>query len=117
MVPPMEIALEFLRSPVHWPPSLFVPEENAAETPGDLPAHLKQVHHLSGTRGTFYPEAVAIIKKIEKERPDDESIDRNSDGAPPVGVAAEHAAVRFGRQILDLVFLLISPKRPRRSRP
>ena len=39
------------------------------------------------------------------ERPDDEQVDRHPDRSPPVGVAAEHAGVRLGRQVVHAVLL------------
>ena len=40
-----------------------------------------------------------------QERPDDQGIHRHPDGPPPVGVAAEHAGVRLGREVVHLILL------------
>src|SRR6185437_15540620 len=50
-------------------------------------------------------EIVSIESVILEKRANDQDVDRHPNRPAPVGVAAEHAAVRFGRQIGDSVNL------------
>ena len=70
-------------------------------------AHLEEVHHLAGPGGAFNLEVVAVVEVEVQERPDDEGVHRHPDRPPPVGVAAEHAGVRLGRQVVHPVLLAI----------
>ena len=105
VVAPVGIALEFLRATIDGTPAMLVAGEDPGEPVGDLFAHLEQVHHLPGTCGAFDFEVVAVIEIEVPERPDDEQVDRHPDRSPPVGVAAEHAGVRLGRQVVHAVLL------------
>ena len=50
-------------------------------------------------------EVVAVVEVELQQRPDDQRVDRHPDRPAPVGVAAEHAGVRLGRQVVDAVLL------------
>src|SRR5690349_2697348 len=62
IIAPVRVGLEFFGTAVYRPPTLFVPEKDAGEPPGNIHGHLEEVHHAAGTRRTFDFEAVAIIQ-------------------------------------------------------
>src|SRR5262245_41351249 len=65
-----------------------------------------QSTHSAAAGGAFYFERIAVIAVVRQQRADDECVERHPDGAAPVAVAAEHASVGFGRQIVDSVLLI-----------
>src|SRR5207248_11701723 len=75
--------------------------------PGELPRDLAEIHHSPGAGRTLDTQAVTVEVVITLERLDEEVIDREPDGAAPVGVAAEERGVGFGRCIVDPVLLPI----------
>ena len=105
VVAPEWITLEFFRAAVDGSPPTFVAQEYTGEPVRDLLAHLEEVHELPGPRGAFDFEVVAVIQIEVQQRPDNQRVHRHPDWSPPVGVAAKHAGVRLGRQIIDPVFL------------
>ena len=57
--------------------------------------------------GAFDLEVVAVVQVEVQQRPDDQRVHRHPDRAAPVGVAAEHAGVRLGRQVVHPVLLAV----------
>lgn len=105
VVAPVRVVLEFGRSSIDRPFSLLIAEEDAGQSVLDFLRHLEQVHQFAGTGWAFDLEAIAIVQVVLQQRPDDDGIHRHPHRATPIGVAAEHAAVRFGRQVIHTVFL------------
>ena len=112
-VAPVRIFLEFLCASVDRPTAIRVAKERGGKPALDLLCHLEQRHILAGTGRALDFEVVAIKRVQVQERPDDQHIDGHPDGTPPVGVAAEHSRIRFGRQVIDFVFLAANPERER----
>src|SRR5918999_2034810 len=100
-VVPQGIVLKEVDRTEHRPPSLSVIEEDPRETLRDLLRHLPQRHHLTGTRRALDAEALSEVVMELLERLDDEEVDREPDRPAPVRVAAEQAAVRLGRLVVD----------------
>ena len=57
--------------------------------------------------------AVPSMVAQNDQRPNDERIHRHPYRTAPVGVAAEHAGVRLGRQVLNLVLVTADVKHKR----
>ncbi len=101
----MRIVLELGRRAVDRPLPIGIAQERARQAADDLLRHLEQRHGLPRTGRTLDLELVAVEAVQIHQRPDDQHIDRHPHRAAPVGVAAEHAAIRFGGQVLHLVLL------------
>ncbi len=108
VVAPVRIGLEFLRGAVDGAPSLPVAGEHPDQPVGDLLAHLEQVHFVARPGGAFDFEVVAVEQIEVLQRPQDHDVHRHPDRAPPVGIAAEHAGVRLGREVADPVLLAVN---------
>src|SRR6202012_1991583 len=94
--------------------SMLISQERAGEPPNNLLGYLEQCHLWPGTRGTLNLELVAVEAVQIHQRPNDEHIDRHPDGTAAVGIASEHAGIRFGGQVLYFVFLRTAIKNERR---
>src|SRR4029077_517658 len=55
--------------------------------------------------GALDLEGVAVVEVVLDERADDQHVHRHPDRTAPVGISAEHSAVRLGRQIAHAVAL------------
>jgi hypothetical protein len=109
-IAPVRIVLELGRPSVHRPPSVGVGQERTGQPAGEFSGHFEQRHVLPRTGRTLNLEVIAVEAVQVQERPDQQGIDGHPDGAPPVGVTAEHPGIRFARQVLDLVFLTTDVK-------
>ena len=68
-------------------------------------ADLEERHQPAGACRTFHAEGVAVVGMELEQRANEEDVHREPHRAAPVGVPAEHPAVRLGRLIGDPVFL------------
>src|SRR5262252_3018023 len=105
VVAPMGVGLERLGPSVDGPATAFIAQKDAREARCDLPGYLEEGQHLPRPGGAFHPKRVAVIEIELQQRSDDEGVHRPPDRPAPIGVAAEHPAVRLCRQIRDAVFL------------
>src|SRR5215510_893972 len=105
VVVPMGVGLELPGPPVDGPATAFITQKDTREPRCDLPGYLEEGQHLPRPGGAFHPKRVAVIEIELQQRSDDEGVHRPPDRPAPIGVAAEHTAVRLRRQILDAVFL------------
>ena len=64
---------------------------------------LEERHQRAGARRTFDAERVAVVGVELEQRANQEDVHRHPHRTAPVGVAAEHPAVRLGRLIGDPV--------------
>ena len=70
--------------------------------------HLVQGHLLSRAGRALDRERRRRSRRSRfSRRPDQHDVDRDPDRSAPVGVAAEHAGVRLGRQVADAVLLAV----------
>src|SRR3974390_1458421 len=102
---PVGIFLEFFRASINGPPAIFIPQKNLCQPAANLFRDLKQRHKVPRAGRALHLEIIAIERVHQQQPADDQAVDRHPDGAPPVGVAAEHAGIRFGRQVLDFVLV------------
>src|SRR5262245_30955333 len=102
-VAPVRIGLEFSSAAVYGASALLVAQERTREPLGDFSRDLEQGHALPGARRTLHGEVVAVEGVESQEPADEQHVHREPDGAPPVGVAAEEAARRLGRLVVDPV--------------
>ena len=109
----MRIVLELGRPTVDRPLPIGIAQEGARQSAGNLLRHLEQRHVPPRTGRTLYLEFIAVELIQVPQRPDDQRIDRHPHRPPPVGVAAEHAGIRFRRQVLHFVFLATDVKHKR----
>ena len=72
---------------------------------GNLAAYLKEVHQIAGTGWALNLEVVAVVEVVGHQGANQQHIDGHPDGPAPIGVAPEHAGVRFGGKIIHAVFL------------
>src|SRR6266403_782403 len=107
VVAPEGIALEFLCAAIDWSAAMVVAQEDPGQPVRDLFAHLEEVQQLAGAGGTFDFEIVAVVQIEVQQRSDNERVHRHPDWSPPVGVAAEHAGVGLGRQVVYAVLLAV----------
>src|SRR5271165_3402503 len=94
---PVGIFLELLRSSIDRTLALGVTEKHARQPAADFLRHFKQRHVLSRAGRTLDFEVVTIEWIHVQQRPYQQKIYRHPNGSPPVGVAPEHASVRFSR--------------------
>src|SRR5215467_5080445 len=106
VITPVWVFLKRAGTPVDWPPAMVVPQKHADQPALDLLGDLIQIHLSARARGTFDREITAVIGVILQQAPDDQGVDRHPDRSAPVGVAAEHAGVGFGRQVRHPIFLV-----------
>ena len=104
-IAPVRILLEFLAAAINRTSALLVFEEDVCQPASDLLGHLVEIHVSAGSGRTFHHEIVAEIGVVLQQGANNEPVDRHPDRPPPIGVAAEHARIRFGGQIRDAVFL------------
>src|SRR5215813_4702381 len=110
VIAPIRVALKFIRAAKHWSPSVFVAQKDPAQPSDDLMRHLEQIHQLPRTGRTLDFEIVAVIGEIMQQATNDQRVDGNPDRPAPIRIAAEHAAVRFRRQVADAIFLALDAK-------
>src|SRR5262245_4409141 len=104
---PLRIVLKFLCTAVHRPPARPISQKDPSEPMGDVPGHLEQVHDLARTGWTLDFESVAVIQIERHQGADQQGVHGHPYRTAPVGVATEHAGVRFCRQIVHPIFLSI----------
>ncbi len=109
-IPPVRVALEFLGSPVHRPPARLVAQKDADQPIGDLAGDLEEVHQHTRARRAFDLEGVAVVQIVLQHGADQQGVHRHPYRAAPVGIAAEHAAVRLGRQVLHAILRALGRK-------
>jgi len=110
VVAPIRVGLKFLPVGKHRPTPVGVAQEDADQSPGDLPGHIIEMHLAARARGTFHLERIAEIGVVDKERPHNNQIDRHPDGPAPVRVPSEHARVRIAGQVIHFVFPALDVK-------
>ena len=76
-----------------------VAQERGREPALDLLRHLEQRHVVAGAGRALDLELVAVEAVQVQQRPDEQHVDGHPNRTAPVGVAAEHPGVRFGRKI------------------
>jgi hypothetical protein len=86
---------------------LIVPEKEPREPALQLQTHLPQVHPAARTGPALdlkfiAEEVVELLKRL-----DDQEVDREPDGPPPIGVAAKKPCPRLCRLIIDPVFVSV----------
>jgi len=79
--------------------SIAVLQEDLGKPAAEILCDLVKIHPASGSCGTFNRKGVAVIRVVLEQSADDQAVDRHPDWASPVGVAAKHTAVGFGRKI------------------
>ena len=104
-VVPVRVGLELLYSAVDRPASVLVVGERRRQARGDFGGDLEQVHLLPRAGGALDFELVAVVAVQLSQPAQDDDVHREPHRAAPVGVAAEHAGVRLGRKIVDVVLL------------
>src|SRR4030095_188577 len=73
--------------------------------PRDLPGHPEERHPDTGARGALDGQVVAVESVELNEAADDESGDGHAHRPAPVRIPTEHARVRLGGQVRDVVGL------------
>src|SRR5262249_17282780 len=63
-IAPVGIRPEPLDAPVSGALPLLVTEEDPGEAPGNLHAHLEEVHHPAGSRRALDQEVVAVVEIV-----------------------------------------------------
>src|SRR5215467_4592022 len=99
VVLPVGVLLELLGAPVHWPRPSFTAQKDARESARQLLRNLIERQVLSRAGRTLDLEVIAVELVQVQQRADQQSVDRHPNRAAPVGIAAEHAGIRFGRQV------------------
>jgi hypothetical protein len=64
---------------------------------------LVQIEPPAGARRAFNGKCVSVVGVIVKQGTQDQEVNRHPDRAAPVGIAAEHAGIGFGREIVDSI--------------
>lgn len=105
VIAPVGIGLELLRPAENRPSIVFISLENPDQPPGDLLAHLIQVHHISRTGRTLHFKVIAVVEIVLQQGAVDQRIDWEPDRTSPVGVASEHAGVRLSWKVIHTVLL------------
>ena len=95
---------------IHRPAAISATLEHGRQAPRQLLRHLEERHVLTRSGRALHLVVVAIERVQVDQRPDDQDVDRHPDRAAPVGVAAEHAGVRLGGQVLDREVLVGDPE-------
>src|SRR4030095_13740231 len=98
---PMGIAVELLETPVRRALAVVVPKEDTDEPFRQVVGHLPQSLRVAGTGRFGHLELVTQKIVVLLQRLDQQKVEREPDRAAPVGVAAEHAAGRFGRLVVE----------------
>src|SRR5947199_769567 len=104
-VAPVRVLLELLGATVDRAAPAPVPEEDAGEPPRYLLGHLEERHPDAGAGRALDSEVVAVEPVELNEPADDEAVDGHPHRPAPVGVPPEHARVRLGGKIGDVVSL------------
>src|SRR5215472_1911836 len=102
----MRILVKPPGAPVYWPSSVLASKKDADEATGEFFGDLIERHLPPRSSRTFHREIIPIVDVILQQATDDQSVDRHPDGSPPVGIAAEHAGVRFRGQIVNSILLI-----------
>src|ERR1043166_610604 len=101
IVTPVRVSLIQLDVAEYRPPSIRPAPKDAYQTRGQLCCDLAQGERLARPGRAFDQKVIAIIHMEFFERLDQQEVDREPDGAAPVGITAEQAGVGFSRLIAD----------------
>src|SRR5262249_53416879 len=102
-VAPVRVFLKLCGSSKNRPVTIAATKEGPGKAPGKLGGYFPQRHHISGAGRALDFEIVAQVMVKLLKRFDDQVVDREPDGASPVGIAAEEARARFGGRRLGAV--------------
>src|SRR5262249_7074274 len=102
-VAPVRVFLKLCGSSKNRPVTIAATKEGPGKAPGKLGGYFPQRHHISGAGRALDFEIVAQVMVKLLKRFDDQVVDREPDGASPVGIAAEQASARFGWLVPDAV--------------
>src|SRR5260370_23472517 len=94
-VSPPRIILEFLQRAINRPSSVLVAQKNVRQRTRYFSAHIPQRHLLARAGGTLHAEAISIIMMKFLQRFDHQKIRRKPNRPSPIGIPAEHTALRF----------------------
>src|SRR4029079_14380178 len=103
VIPPVRVFLEFRRAAVHGPAAMLVPLEDTCQAVGNVVCDLEQIHTTARAGRTLDRKRIAVIQMELQQRANQEHVPGHPDRTAPVRVASEHAAVGFGRQIVDAI--------------
>src|SRR5712691_1578121 len=99
----MRIGLELLEIPEHRATTILILQEYVRHTARHFSRYLPKGHHISGSGWALNLEVVAqIVMKLLK-RLDEQVVDREPNGATPVGVAPKQSRRRLAGLIVDAV--------------
>src|SRR5271155_1790615 len=105
VVSPMRVSLEFLRAAKDRPAPRAVPDKCSDEPFCQLLPDLEQCQVFPRAGRALHLEGVAVISTQPQEGEVEQEVHRHPDRPPPVGVSAEHPAVRVARKIGNAIFL------------
>ena len=112
---PAWVLLEALTVAEHRTAAIRPLQERRHEPPPQLLGYLAQIHHDAASRRAFDEELVAEVHVIALECLDDEVVDREPHGPPPVRVATVDRRRRLRGLIIDAVLLTIDVDLVRRT--
>src|SRR5215470_18964951 len=100
-VTPVWVALEFLGAAVDGPASVGASQEDARQPPRQLRGDLPEVQPRAGAGRELDLQGVAVEVVELLQRLEQQIVHRKPDRPAPVRVAAEYAARRLGRLVVD----------------
>lgn len=106
VVTPVGVLLKLRGAAVDGASSRAIFQENAMQPVIDFAGDFVESHLAAGTGGAFDFKGVAEICVVVEKSADDQAVDGRPDWAAPIGIATEHAGVRFRGLVRNAVIFV-----------
>src|SRR5271165_1217330 len=102
-IAPVRIGLELFEIAEHRPAAFFIAKKNVRHAARQFSRHFPQGHCLSRSGGELNLKVVAQVVMKLLERLDQQVVQREPNGATPVGIPAEQSSRRLAGVIIHAV--------------